>query len=230
MMNKYSWNENITLWWTQKTRNKAKMYHMTQYWAFVVVVFLFHLFKEKKKNLSLTMFSYLKFCLIYSNGLIISGSQTKALAQSLSCVWPFATPWTVACQASLSFIISLSLLMLMSIELVMSSKHLILFFPLFLLPSIFPSLRVSSKESALHISWPKYWSFGFHICPCNEYSGLISFRIDWLDFLPVQGTLKNLLQHHSSEAVILQCSAFFMVQLSHPYMTTGGKKKKNSFD
>ena len=103
----------------------------------------------------------------------------------------------------------------------MSSKYLILCFHLLLLPSISPSLRVSSKESALHIRWPEYWSFSFSISPCNEYSGLIAFRIEWLDFLPVQGTLNNLLQHHNSEVSILQCSAFFMVQLSHPYMITG---------
>ena len=109
----------------------------------------------------------------------------------------------------------------MSIESVMPSNHLILHFPLFLLPSIFPSIRVFSKESLLCIRWPKYWSFSFSISPSDEYSGLISFRIDWFDLLAVQGTLKSLLQHHSSEASVLRCSAFFMVQLSHPYMTTG---------
>ena len=109
----------------------------------------------------------------------------------------------------------------MSIELVMSSNHLILCCPLLLLPSIFPSIRVFSNESALHIRWPKYWSFCFNISPSNVYPGLISFRMNWLDLLAVQGTLKSLLQHHSSKASILQCSAFFIVQLSHPYMTTG---------
>ena len=115
----------------------------------------------------------------------------------------------------------LSLLKLMSIESVIPPNHLILCHPLLLPPSIFPSIRVFSNESVLHIRWPKYWSFGFSISPSNEYSGLISFRIDWLDLLAVQGTLKSLLQHHSSKASILRCSAFFIVQLSHPYMTTG---------
>ena len=109
----------------------------------------------------------------------------------------------------------------MSIELVVPSNHLILCHPLFLLPSIFPRIRVFSKESVLHIRWPKYWSFSFNISPSNEYPGLISFRIDWLDILAAQGTLKSLLQHHSSQASVLQRSAFFTVQLSHPYMTTG---------
>jgi len=130
-------------------------------------------------------------------------------------------PWTAARQATLSITNSCSLLKLMSIELVMPSNHLILCCPLLLQPSIFPSIRVFSSESVLLIRWPKYWSFSFNISPSNEYSGLISFRIDWLDFLVVQGTLKSLLQHHSSKASILQCSAFFIVQLSHPYMTTG---------
>ena len=131
------------------------------------------------------------------------------------------TPWTEAHQAPLSDTNSQSLLKLMSIELVMPFNHLILCRPLLLLPSIFPSIRVFSNESVLHISWPKYWSFCFSISPSNEYSGLISFRMDWLDLLAVQGTLKSLLQHRSSKASILQCSAFFIVQLSHPYMTTG---------
>ena len=127
----------------------------------------------------------------------------------------FATPWTAACQASLSFTISQSLLKLMSIELVMPSNHLILCCPLLLLPSIFPSNRVFSSESALHIRWPKYWSFS--ISPSSKYSGLISFRIDWFD-LAVQGTLKSLLHHHSLKASVLCPSAFSMVQLSHPYI------------
>ena len=132
-----------------------------------------------------------------------------------------ATPWTAACQASLSITNSQSLLKLMSIELVMPSNHLILCRPLLLLPSIFPSIRVFSNELTLRLRWPNYWSFSFSISPFNEYSGLTSFRIDSLDLLAVQGTLKSLLQHHSSKASILQCSAFFIVQLSHPYVTTG---------
>ena len=131
------------------------------------------------------------------------------------------TPWTAARQASLSITNSQSLLKLISIMLVMPSNHLILCGLLLLLPSIFPSIRVFSNESILHISWRKYWSFSFSISPSNEYSALISFRMHWLDLLAVQGTLKNLLQHHSSKASILQCSAFFIIQLSHPYMTTG---------
>ena len=132
-----------------------------------------------------------------------------------------ATPWTAACQASLSITNSWSLLRLMSIESVMPSNHLILCRPLLLLPSIFPSIRVFSNKSSLHIRWPKYWSFSFNISPSNEYSGLISFRMDWLDLLAVQWTHKSLLQHHSSKASILRRSAFLVVQLSHPYMTTG---------
>ena len=129
--------------------------------------------------------------------------------------------WTAAHQASLSITNCQSLLKLMSIELVMSSNHLILCHPLLLLPSIFPSIRVFSNESVLCIRWPKYWSFSFSISPPNEHPGLISFRMDWLDLLAVQGTLESLLQHHTSKASILQCSAFFMVQLSHPYLTSG---------
>ena len=141
--------------------------------------------------------------------------------QSLSCVQLFATPWTAVSQASLSTTNSWSLLKLMFIESVMPSNHLILSYPLLLPPSIFRSIRVFSNESVLHIRWPKYWNFNVNISPSNEYSGLISFRIDWLDLLAVQGTLKSLLQHHSSKASILRCSAFFIVQLSHPYRTTG---------
>ena len=131
------------------------------------------------------------------------------------------TPWTAACQAFLSITNSQDLLKLMSIESVMPFNHLILCQPLLLLRSIFHSIRVFSNKSVLRIRWPKYWSFSFHISPSNEYSGLISFMMDWLDLLAVQETLKSLLQHHSSKASILQCSAFFIVQLSHPYMTTG---------
>jgi len=140
--------------------------------------------------------------------------------QSFSHVQLFATPWTAACQDSLSITNSWSLLKLMSIEL-MLSNHLILYRPLLLLPLIFPSIRVFSNESVLCIRWSKYWSFSFRISPSNEHPGLISFRMDWLDLLAVQGTLKSLLQHHSSKASILWCSYFFIVQLSHPYMTTG---------
>ena len=141
--------------------------------------------------------------------------------QSLSHVQLFATPWTAACQASLSITSSQSLLKLMSIESLMPSNYLILCHPLLLPPSIFPSIKVFSSESLLCIRWPKYWSFSFNISPSNEYSGLISFRMDWLDLLAVQGTLKSLVQHHSSKASIRLHSVFFIVQLSHPYMTTG---------
>ena len=141
--------------------------------------------------------------------------------QSLSCVRLFVTPWSAARQASLSITNSRSLLKLMSIESVMPFNHLILCRPLLFLPSVFPSIRVFSNGSLLPIRWPKYWSFSFSISPSNEYSGRISFRTDWLDLLAVQGTLKSLLQHHRSKASILQCSAFFIVQFSHPYMTTG---------
>ena len=152
--------------------------------------------------------------------------------QSISIVWElvvqllnhvrlFATPWTAAHQASLSSTTSRSLLKFVSIESVMPSNHLILCCPLLPLPSIFPSLRVFSNESSLRIRWPKYWSFNFSVSPSNEYPGLIFFRTDWLDLLAVQGTLKSLLQHHTLKASPLWCSAFFMVQLSHPFMTTG---------
>ena len=138
--------------------------------------------------------------------------------QSLSCVLLFVTPWIAACQVSLSITNSQSLLKLLSIELEMPSNHIILCRPL-LLPSILPSIRVFSNESVLPIRWLKYWSFSFSISPSNEYSGLISFRMDWLDLHEVQGTLKSLLQHRSSTASILQHSAFFIGQLPHPYMT-----------
>ena len=141
--------------------------------------------------------------------------------QSLSHVQPFATPWTEAHHAFLSTTNSQSLFKLMSVESVMPSNHLILCRPLLLPPSIFPSIRVFSSESVLHIRWPKYWSFSFIISPSSEYSGLISFRMEWMDILAVQVTRKILLQHHSSKASIIQCSTFFIVQLSHPYMTTG---------
>jgi len=146
--------------------------------------------------------------------------QCFSSAQLLSCVLLFVTPWTAARQASLSITNSRSLLKLMSLESVMPSNHLTLCHPL-LLPSVFSSIRVFSSESVLGIRWPKYESVSFSISPSNEYSGLVSFWLDCLDLLAVQGTLKSLLQHHSSKASILQCSAFFIVQLSHPYMTTG---------
>ena len=141
--------------------------------------------------------------------------------QSLSRVRLFVTPWTAACQTSLSITNSQSLLKLMSIESVVPSSHLILCHPLLLSPSIFPIIKVFLNVSVLCIRWPKYWSFSFNISPSNKYSGLILFRMDWLDLLEVQGTLKSLLQHHSSKASILQCSASFTVLLSHPYSATG---------
>ena len=150
--------------------------------------------------------------------MILTWSHTSV--QSLSHVRLFATPWTAARQASLSITSSQSPPKPMSTELVMPSNHLILYRPLLLLPSIFPSIRVFSNESVLRIRWPKYWSFSFNISPSNEHPELI-FRMDWLNLLAVQGTLKSLLQHHSSKASILRCSAFFIVQLSHSYMTTG---------
>ena len=168
----------------------------------------FHRLKTPKPNYSHTSASPLVF-----------SSSMFSSVQSLSRVQLFATPWTAAREASLSITNSRSLPKPMSIELVMPSNHLFLCCP-FLSP-VFPSIRVFSNESALHIRWPKYWSFSFNISPSNEHPWLISFRMDWLDLLAVQGTLKSLLQHHSSKASILRCSAFFIVQLSHPYMTTG---------
>ena len=141
--------------------------------------------------------------------------------QLLSRVWLFVTPWIIARQASLSITNSQSSLRLTSINSVMPSSHLILCCPLLLLPPIPPSIRVFSNESTLRMRWPKDWSFSFSVIPSKEIQGLISFRMDWLDLLAVQGTLKSLLQHHSSKASILRCSAFFMIQLSHPYKTTG---------
>ena len=161
-----------------------------------------------------------------SNRLLISWLQSPSAVifssvQSLSRIQLFATPWTTARQASLCITNSWSPPKPMSIELVMPSNHLILCHPLLLLPSIFPSIRVFSNESVLYFRWPKHWSFSFNISPSNEHPGLISFRMDWLDLLAVQGTLKSLLQHHSLKASILRRSAFFIVQHSHPYMTTG---------
>ena len=154
-------------------------------------------------------------------------NQIRSDQISHSVVSDSATPWTAARQAYLSITNSWSLLKLMSIESVMPFNHLILCCPLLLLPSIFPSIKVFSNESVLHIRWSKYWSFSFNTSPSNEYSGQISFRMDWLDLLAVQGTLKSLLQHHSSKVSILQLSAFFIVQLSHSYMTT---RKNHRFD
>ena len=144
-----------------------------------------------------------------------------SLVESLSRVWLFASPWTATRQVSLSITNTWSSPKLMSIESVMPSSHLILCHPFLLLPPIPPSIRVFSNESTLRMRWPKDWSFSFSISPSNEYSGLLLFRMDWLNLLAVQGTLKSLLQHHSSKASILRHSAFFTVQLSHPYMTTG---------
>ena len=168
---------------------------------------------EKKMYSVLIQWSVLYICIIIGLKYLSASS-----VQLLSHVQLFATPWTAARQASLSITNRLKLI---SIESVMPSNHLILCRPLLLLPPIPPSIRVFSNESVLRIRWPKHWSFSFSISPSNEYSGLISFRIDWLDLLAVQGTLRSLLQHHSSKASILRCSAFFIVQLSHPYMTTG---------
>ena len=152
---------------------------------------------------------------------ILPQHNIKIYQFSRSVVSDSLQPHVAACQASLSITNSQSLPKLMSIKSVMASNHLILCHPLLCLPSIFPTIRVFSNESALRIRWPKYWSFSFNISPSNEHPGLISFRMDWLDLLAVQGTLKSLLQHHSSKVSILLCSAFFIVQFSHPYMTTG---------
>ena len=169
------------------------------------------------KTNRLFFFWLLLFVLSYHLGF----SQFSQSVQLLSRVQHFAIPCTAACQASLSITMSWNLVKHMSIEWVMPSNHLILCHPLLLLPLILPSIRVFSNESAIGIRWTKYWSFSFNISPSNEHPGLISFRIDWLDLLAVQGILKSLLQYHSSKASILQRSAFFIVQLSHPYMTTG---------
>ena len=177
---------------------------------------LFEAFYGPTGDLSWLIFhmNFRRLCILYSLGI--------SSVQSISPVWLFATPLTAAWQASLSISKShsRSLLKLMSIELVMPSNHLILCHPL-LSPSIFPSIRVFSNESVVLIRWPRYWSFSFNISPSSEYSGLISFRMDWLDLLEVQGTLKSLFQHHSSKASVLRYSAFFMVQLSHPHVTIG---------
>ena len=183
------------------------------------MIFMFHEFFASK-------FSYSYLPLPPNKIRIVIIIQFSSV-QSLSYIWLFVTPWTTACQTSLSISNSWSQPKPTSIELMMPSSHLILCHPLLLLPSIFPSISVFSNESPLCIRWPKYWSFSFNISPSNEHPGLISFRMDWLDLLAVQGTLMSLLQHHSSKASILQCSTFFIVQLSHPYMTTG---KNHSLD
>ena len=170
------------------------------------------IFSKDQCLLSWIFLSLSILCIVYFCSVVV---------QSLSRVRLFATPWAAAPQASLSFTVSQSPLKLMSIEPVMPSNHLILCHPLLLLPSIFPSIRVFSNELALHIRWIKYWSFSYSISPSNEYSGLISFTIDCFDIFAVQGALKSLLQYHSLKASILWHSAFFSVQLSHPYMTTG---------
>ena len=159
-----------------------------------------------------------------STDMLVKAKQLKqwfSSVQSLSHVWLFVTPWTAAHQASLSITNSQNLHTLTSLKSVVPSSHLILCRPLLLLPPIPPSIRVFSNESILHMRWPKYWSFSLNISLSNEHPGLISFRMDWLNLLAAQGTLKSLLQHHSSKASILSCSAFFTVHLSHPYMTTG---------
>ena len=171
-------------------------------------------------QISITNYCQQQFSPIHFESIVLALPQIYCCCSVAQSCPTLCAPWIVICQASLSFTISQSLLKLMSIELVMQSNHLILYHP-FLLPLIFPTIRVFSSELALHIRWPKYWSFSFSISPSNEYSGLISFRMNWFDLIAVQGTLQSLLQHHSSKTSILQCSAFFMVQLSHPYMTTG---------
>ena len=205
-------------WWFLSAKIIAMMF--VKWWLFVslfIPPLLTEILCKEKLSFSIYLFKHLSnMCLDFSINMDLF-----VIVQSLSHVWIFATPWTAARQASPSFTISQSLLKLICIESVMPSNHLILYYPFLILPSIFPSIRVFSNESALPTSWPKFWSFSFSIRPFNEYSGLISFRMDWLDLLAVQGTLKSLLQHHSSKSSILQHSAFFVVQLPHPYMTTG---------
>ena len=171
-----------------------------------------------REPVSLKIWSYF---LLKGNIYNLSKNIQFSSVQSLSLVWLFETAWIAARQASLSTTNSWSLPKLLSVESVMPSSHLILCCPLLLLPPILPSIRVFSNESTLRMRWPKYWSFSFNVSPSNVHPGLISFRMDWLDLLAVQGTLRSLLQHHSSKVSILWCSAFFTVQLSHPYMTTG---------
>ena len=182
--------------------------------------FFFKRQKKPKKKPDIYCLTFSNFQNLSAKYLAILGIQFSTV-QSLSRVWLFATPWTAACQSSLSITNSHSLPKFMLIESVMPSSHLIFCCPLLLPPSVFPSIRVFSNESAVSIRWPKYWSFSFSISPSNEYSGLTSFRINLLNLLEVQGTLKSLLQHHSSKASILEGPAFFIVQLSHPYVTPG---------
>ena len=173
------------------------------------------------KNLKTTLININCYLHIMEISLLLHGRFSFSSVKLLSLVQLFPTPWIAEHQATLSSTNSQSLLKLMSIELVMPSNHLILCCPLLLQPSIFPSIKDFSSEWVLCIRWSKYWDFSFKITPSNEHSGLISFRTDWLDLLAVQGTLKSLLQHHSSKASFLCCSAFFILQLSHSYMTTG---------
>ena len=203
-------------------RNSSqKLFYNLKLWWPSLVGTVLSILKKEFITPSLSLCSILFWKLNYLNTLFIVGIFWFLFVHSLHHVWLFVTPWTAALQTSLSFTISQSLLKLMYIESMVPSNHLILCHPLLLLPSIFLKIRVISNELALCIRWPKYWSFSFSISTPNEYQGLISFRIEWFDFLAVQGTLKSLLQHHSSKASILWCSAFFIVQLSHPYMTTG---------
>ena len=192
--------------------------HFTQeIWSYTSSAFCF---REFPRNIS----RYHKFSPAHPEGSLQTGTlffnRFSSVLFNHSAMSDPVTPWTAACQASLSITNSWSLPKF-QVSCIMPSNHLSLCHPLLLLPSIFPSIRVFSSESVLHISWPEYWSFSFSISPSNEYSGLISFRIDWFDLLAIQGTLERLLQHHSSKASILQRSAFFTVHLSHPYMTTG---------
>ena len=180
-----------------------------------------HIYTHRIQVRSVVYLIILYQCQFLGFGNILWYKTFSSVQFSCSVMSDSVTPWTAAHQASLSITNSRSLLTLMSVESVMPSDHLILCRPLLLPPSIFPSIRVFSNESVLHIKWPKYWLFSFNISPSSEYSGQISFWMDWLDLLADQGTLKSLLQHHSSKASILRRSAFFIVQLSHPYMTTG---------
>ena len=188
---------------------------MPRKWSFVLVCHKAHLIWPPPNYQWLFWLGFPRQGICFFATTHITLQMVFSSVKSLSGILLFVTPWTAAHQASLSITNSQSLPKLMSIELMMPSNHLILCHPLLLPPSIFPSIRVFSNESAFQIRWPKYWSFSFNISPSNEHSGLISLRMDWLDLLAAQGTLKSLLQHHSSKASILQCSAFFIVQLSH---------------
>ena len=197
------------LWWTDYRWLKNFSFSVYKFLLFIFAMNTYYVegFKNCKSEVN-TKWKYLWYYVV---------------VQWLSPVWLFEAPWTAAHQASLSFTVSRSLLRLLSVESLVPSNHLILCGPLLLLPSIFPSIKVFSSELAIHIRWPKYWSFSFTINSSNEYSGLVSFRIDRFDRLAVQGTLKRLLQHHTLKASILWCSTFLMVQLSPPYMTIGKK-------